>query len=242
MKVLDHGFVELVDSMPRLDDAEQLISTKPGDQRIVDAARVSIAGEEVRATSDDEKLIRYLIKNRHGTPLEKVVFEFDCKMPIFVARQWIRHRIGTYAESSYNEMSARYGKLPDDFYIPDISRLLAGGQAKSNKQGSAEAPFDAAQAGKIRRDIQAYSQGAYGAYENLLDLGLARELARMVLPVNIYTRWFWTVNLRSLFNFLGLRLHEHAQWESRKYAEAILELAEPLAPYAFKAWRDFGSG
>jgi thymidylate synthase (FAD) len=233
IKVLDHGFVDLVDSMPKICDGLPPSMTRPGDQRIVDAARVSIAGEDVRPTSDDEKLIRYLIKNQHGTPLEKVVFEFDCKMPIFVARQWIRHRIG-----SFNEMSARYGKLPDDFYIPSIERLLMGGQAKLNKQGSAEAPFGEALAAQFAKSIALHSESSYRLYEGLLGNGVARELARVVLPVNIYTRWFWTVNLRALFNFLGLRLHEHAQWESRQYAEAVLQLAAPLAPYAFKAWRE----
>lgn len=244
----DHSFVGLVDTMPMLaegfggsrctcdnnsDYPCPVHTTAPGDQRIVDAARNSIAGLGVRPASDDEKLIRYLVKNNHSTPLEFVRFTFHVRMPIFVARQWIRHRT-----MSVNEESARYGKLASDFYIPTIERLVAGGQAKENKQGSG-APLDESMARGVREAILASSTAAYALYEELLADGLARELARMVLPTNIYTQWWHTTDLHNLMHFLKLRLHEHAQWETRKYAEAIVPMAEALAPYAMKAFKEF---
>lgn len=207
--------------------------TASGDQRIVDAARVSIAGQDVRPTSDDRKLIRYLVKNRHTTPLEQVRFTFHCRIPIFVARQWIRHRTG-----SFNEESARYGKLAADFYIPTLERMMFGGQAKRNKQGSGEPLSESVSLDMITL-IENHSIDSYHHYEKLLNNGCARELARAVLPVNIYTQWFWTTDLHNLMHFLTLRCHEHAQWESRQYAEAIVGMAEAVAPYAMEAWRDF---
>lgn len=232
----DHiGSVELVDTMPALydDDLRFEPLTKPGDQRIVDAARVSIAGEEVRPTSDDRKLIRYLVKNRHTTPLEQVRFTFHVRLPIFCARQWIRHRTG-----SFNEESARYGKLAADFYLPSVERLMAGGQSKDNKQGSAENVISQYTAIQIRGGIRTHSETSYSEYEGMLDQGVARELARMVLPTNIYTQWYWTTDLHNLMHFLRLRLHAHAQWETRQYAEAIVPMAEALAPYAMEAWKE----
>lgn len=231
--VLDHGLVGLVDSMPRMAPVKPG-QTAPGDQRIVDAARVSILGAGVRPTSDDRKLIRYLVKNKHTTPLEQVRFTFHVRLPIFVARQWIRHRTG-----SFNEESARYGVLRDDFYIPSLERLRFGGQSTSNKQGSGEAiHHETAQ--QMRDLIQHQSTVSYDLYLALLDRGLARELARVVLPTNIYTQWFWTTDLHNLMHFLKLRLHGHAQFEIRKYAEAIAPMASALAPFAMEAFHDFG--
>lgn len=224
------GSVTFVDSMPSLDSWKEGYN---GDSRIVDAARVSIAGQEVRAVSDDRKLIRYLIKNRHTTPLEQVRFTFHVRLPIFCARQWIRHRTG-----SFNEESARYGKLASDFYIPSVERLMAGGQAKDNKQGSAKAPFSRDTAAKLRIRINTRSLESYWEYENLLNQGIARELARMVLPTNIYTQWYWTTDLHNLMHFLRLRLHSHAQWEMQRYAEAIVPMARALAPIAMEAWEE----
>jgi thymidylate synthase (FAD) len=231
----DYSFVGLVDSMPLpfMTGPRPSAHINPGDQRIVDAARVSIAGGGVRSTSDDAKLIRYLVKNRHTTPLEQVRFTFHVRLPIFVARQWIRHRTG-----SFNEESARYGKLASDFYIPTIERLMAGGQAKSNKQGSG-APLSRELAEDLQGGLRMHSENCYQRYEAALSHGLARELARMVLPTNIYTQWFWTTDLHNLMHFLKLRLHEHAQWETRRYAETIVPMAEALAPYAMKAFKDF---
>lgn len=232
----DHSFVGLVDTMPTLHRVLPLGMTYSGDKRIVDAARVSIAGGEVRATSDDEKLIRYLVKNAHTTPLEQVRFTFHVRLPIFVARQWIRHRTG-----SFNEESARYGKLAADFYIPSYARLKFGGQATSNKQGSGLSLPDTT-VELLHSKIYLESKEAYESYEWMLDRGLARELARMVLPTNIYTQWFWTTDLHNLMHFLKLRLHEHAQWETRQYAEAIVPMAEALAPYAMRAFKELVLG
>lgn len=234
--VLDHGSVSLVDSMPALPpeiDHPQMTASRdrnwgPGDQRIVDAARVSIAGGEVRVTSDSEKLLRYLLANRHTTPFEQVRFTFHVKLPIFIARQWIRHRTG-----SFNEMSARYGVMPDEFYVPALDRMAE--QSKSNKQGSGGVMEHrgASDCAEVIRDA---SHRAYADYQTLLALGLARELARTVLPVNLYTQWFWTTDLHNLMHFLRLRLHSHAQYEMRVYAEAVRELVRPVVPCAMKAF------
>ena len=229
MKVLDHGHVELIDSMPAMPE----VVGDPwgaGDQRIVDAARVSIAGKEVRATSDSEKLLRYLIKNEHWTPVETVRFTFDMKLPIFIARQTIRHRA-----FSYSEMSARYGVLPSEFYVPALDRMQA--QSTNNKQGSGDVlPEGLAQS--LQRVIESNSRACYALYTSALDSGLARELARMMLPLNIYTRWWMTCDLRNLMNFLRLRLDAHAQWESQEYARAIVELIRPLVPCTVKIFEE----
>lgn len=218
MSCLDKGWVIPVDYMG-------------GDQRIVDAARISIAGENVKATASDEQLIRYLLRHKHTTPFEKVRFEFAVKAPIFVARQWIRHRM-----SSTNEMSARYGELPDDFYIPDFERFKV--QSKDNKQGSGDYVGPTA-ALEMRTAFEEASAASYKVYKDMLDSGLARELARGVLPVNIYTQWYWTVDLWNLMHFLRLRLHSHAQYEIRVYAEQIYKFAKAVAPLAMTAFDDY---
>lgn len=228
----DHSFVRLVDSMPAL-GGQGPATTRSGDQRIVDAARNSVSGLDVRPTSDDQKLIEYLVKNKHTTPLEFVRFTFHVRLPLFVARQWIRHRTG-----GFNEESARYGQLRDDFYIPTLERIMSGGQSTSNKQGSGE-PISRELAQTIQTTIADGSTTAYREYEYLLRQGLAKELARLVLPVNIYTQWYWTTDLHNLMHFLQLRLHEHAQWEVRQYAKAIEPMASALAPFAMAAWRKY---
>lgn len=226
INVLDHGLVALIDSMPAAVDVVD--GWGSGDQRIVDAARVSIAGRGVRPVSDDKKLLRYLLANRHTSPFEKVRFEFDVKLPIFIARQWIRHRTG-----SFNEMSARYGVMPNEFYIPAVDRMQA--QSKDNKQASGDAlPVDVAE--HLRAGIEHNNEASFAVYELMIGNGLARELARMVLPVNLYTRWWWTVDLHNLMHFLRLRLHSHAQYEIRVYAEAIRELVRSVAPCAMEAF------
>jgi thymidylate synthase (FAD) len=229
-KVLDHGHVDLVDSMPAGAAGDSATAWGLGDQRIVDAARVSIAGGAVRPTSDNEKLLRYLLVNQHTTPFETVRFTFDVKLPIFIARQWIRHRMG-----SFNEMSARYGVLPDEFYAPESDRMQM--QATNNKQGSGEVlPMEDAL--HCLDLIQTHSDRSYALYKTLLGRGLARELARMVLPLNIYTQWMWTTDLHNLMHFLRLRLHSHAQYEIRVYAEAIVDLIRPLVPCAVKIFEE----
>lgn len=228
MKVLDHGFVELVDSMPQRNVGPEL-DFGTGDQRIVDAARVSIAGEGVRPVNDSRKLIRYLYKNEHMTPFEVVRFTFRAKLPLFVARQWIRHRA-----SSFNEMSARYGQLPSEFYIPEPDRMKA--QSGNNKQGSAGETIQDPEA--ARTSLRQHCRESYDLYEGLLARGLARELARMVLPVNIYTKWYWSVDLRNLLHFLHLRLDKHAQYEIRVYAEAMRDLVRPIVPHTTSVFEE----
>jgi thymidylate synthase (FAD) len=230
MKILDHGHIELVDSMPASEPTGAPSLWGLGDQRVVDAARVSISGNEVRPTSENEKLLRYLLANAHTTPFETVRFTFDVKLPIFIARQWIRYRSG-----SFNEMSARYGVLPSEFYVPELDRMQA--QAKDNKQGSG-AVLDSETGLLLQQQILALSLASYKTYEALLQRGLARELARMVLPLNIYTRWMWTTDLHNLMHFLRQRLHSHAQYEIRVYAKAILELIQPLAPCTVQIFKE----
>ncbi len=217
-KVLDYGHVELVDVMGN-------------DQAILDAARVSVSGEGVKATSKDEVLLRYLLRHTHTTPYEMVEFKFNCKMPIFVARQWIRHRT-----ASVNEMSARYSVMPKEFYVPELDRIQE--QSKNNKQGSGGLlPLEVRQ--EMQQVISDCSEASYQKYEELLEQGCARELARMVLPTNIYTQWFWKIDLHNLMHFLKLRLHPHAQYEIRVFAEEIARMVEEACPIAYKAFLDY---
>lgn len=245
MRVLDHGLVQLVDAMPHFNDGHQLelvdgVEFGPGDRRVVEAARISMArlpqhlsqelGLEVdfekeakRTLADDAKTLRYMHEHHHGTPFEQVRFTFYVRLPIFVARQWIRHRMG-----SFNETSARYTELDKVFYIPDVSRMCA--QSTTNKQGSGEGlPLDVAT--KMRANMLAAAERDYTLYEELLEGGLTRELARNVLPTSIYTQWFWTVDLRNLMGFLRLRADSHAQWEIQQYAAVLWILAKKVAPY-----------
>jgi thymidylate synthase (FAD) len=215
---LDHGFVRLVDSMG-------------SDLSIVRAARVSYdaewrAGED---SSADEKLIRYLMRNKHTSPFEAVTLTFEVKAPIFVLRQWHRHR--TWA---YNEVSARYTALPEEFYVPDIDAV--GSQSASSKQARDLKPV---QHGMAAIDImRRHNTRAFENYRELLSLNVPRELARSVLPVATYSHMFATVNLHNLFHFLRLRLHEHAQYEIRVYAEAMLQFAKKVAPVAAQAFEE----
>jgi len=241
-KLLDHGVVYLLDAMPHW-SGDHATGLTAADARIVQAARVSMAHlppeiqrelglvvePEERSIASNENLIRYLMRNAHTSPFEKVRFEFFVKLPIFVARQWIRHRTG-----SFNEVSARYAQLPCEFYVPEPERMQA--QSSSNKQASGDKlPRPIAQ--DCAEEINATSFSAYLSYEHMLNRGLARELARMVLPTNFYTQWYWTVDLHNLFHFLKLRLHPHAQYEIRVYAEAMLAMVERVAPVATAAFR-----
>jgi len=228
----EHSFVRLVDTMPSLDVNLPPMAVALGDQRIVDAARVSISGDAVETKSSPERLIRYMLKNKHTTPFEHVRFTFHVRLPLFCARQWIRHRTG-----SFSEQSARYGKLKPDFYVPTIERMLRGGQAKENKQGSGTA-LDKSRSKEMREQIKYLSDSSHLEYEALLERGLARELARIVLPVNVYTQWFWTTDLHNLMHFLRLRLHSHAQWEMQQYGKAIMPMTEAIAPLAMAAFKE----
>ena len=209
--VLDHGFVRLVDLMG-------------GDHSVVASARVSY-GSGSKGEEKDRKLIGYMLSHEHLTPFEQAVFQFHVSCPIFVMRQWIRHRA-----ASYNEISARYTEMKDQFYAPARWRAP---DAK-NKQGSADAPaLDHARCSEVLRDAYAL---AFGAYQELLKAGAARELARMVLPTALYTEFYWTVNARSLMHFIGLRADGHAQWEIQRYAEALADVFRRKMPWTYEAF------
>ncbi len=213
--VLDHGYVRLVDSMG-------------SDLSVVRNARVSYDAEW-RAGEDegsDTRLLKYLWRNHHTTPFEAVTFTFEVYAPIFVFRQWHRHRTW-----SYNELSARYRPLPEVYYLPAPDKV--GQQAMKNKQGREVTDQD--RATDVAR-IDAHCKRAFEEYEYLLEAGWPRELARMVLPVNTYSHMFGTVNLLNLMRFLTLRCDAHAQYEIRVYADAIKDLAREVVPVCIGAW------
>lgn len=199
------------------------------DKSVVNAARVSFGGDNTLPFDEkDAKLIRYLLKHEHGSPFEHNSLTFKIVAPIFVIRQWMRHRVGV----SYNEISGRYVEVLEQFYTPEKFRQ----QAKSNRQASIEAgdSLDQEQAHQVWEN--AWKQ-AFQAYQDLLALGVTREQARGVLPLTMYSEFYFTCNLRSLFHFLALRDHPGAQWETQMYARALAQLAEPLFPSSFEAWR-----
>ncbi len=216
-RVLNHGHVRLVEHMG-------------SDLSIVRNARVSYDAEWRSGEDDgkDAKLIDYLVRNHHTSPLESVQFTFDVKAPIFVFRQWHRHRTW-----SFNEVSARYSELPEEFYVPEVSQITT--QSTSNKQmrTDTEHPLSAS----IQHSILATCEYAFKTYQALIAEGCPRELARGVLPVNTYSHMFATVDLHNLAHFLRLRLHPHSQYEIRVYAQAMLELIEPIVPVAVAALR-----
>ena len=197
--MLDHGFVRLDDAMA-------------DDLSVVNGARVSFARRKEEMDESDEGLVRFLMRDRHGTPFEHNSFRFHVRTPIFVAREWFRHRVG-----SFNEFSMRYAKATDDFYVPEPEDV----RTQVGKPGAYSFdPVAPEVAETTREELQAVYEAAYAAYEKLVDLGVARELARCALPVGAYTEFFWTVNARALMNFLSLRAAETAQREIRRYAEA----------------------
>lgn len=230
--VLDHGFVRVIDYMG--DDAA-----------IVQAARVSY-GRGTKRLSQDEGLIRYLMRHRHTTPFEMCEIKFHVKLPIFVARQWIRHRM-----ANVNEYSARYSLLDREFYIPEPAHLAA--QSATNRQGRG-AVLAGAEAAWVLDTLRADATRTYQHYLELLNedaaggardgdrQGLARELARMNLTLNTYTQWYWKTDLHNLFNFLTLRGDSHAQYEIRAYAEPMMDIVRAWVPAAFKAFVDYRLG
>jgi len=203
--VLDHGFVKLIDYMG-------------SDQRILQAARVSTGSHPSKGEKQDRGLIRYLYKNKHTSPFEKVVLELHIKLPIFVARQWMRHRT-----QSYNEFSGRYSEFHFQPYIPNSWRE----QGEKNHQGSGKDLTPAEQAW-VKDNYQDQMKADETFYNQVIERGVTREMARFVIPVSQYTEFYTTINLWNLFHFLHLRLHEHAQHEIRVYAEAILSILEKL--------------
>lgn len=215
---LDKGFVRLVDVMG--DDAA-----------IVQAARVSY-GSGTKKVHEDRGLIRYLLRHMHTTPFEMVEFKFHIKLPIFVARQWIRHRT-----ANVNEYSGRYSEMKDEFYVPAIDQVRA--QSVSNKQGRADEAFPVDEAERIIAMMESSQQQAYAEYQQMLSQDLAREIARINLPVSNYTEWYWKIDLHNLFHFLRLRIDAHAQYEIRVYAQAMADLIKPYVPMAYEAFEDY---
>ena len=224
IKVHDHGFVGLVDAMPRL-----VPEGKTGDFAIVQAARVSY-GEGTKQVNEDRGLVRYLMRHRHTTPLEMVEFKFHIAMPIFVARQWIRHRT-----ANVNEYSARYSIVPDRFYRPSIENIRA--QSKSNRQGG-DQPVEVGTADEFLKLLDE-AEALYAKYLHLTEEGVARELARAALPVSVYTEWYWKCDLHNIFHFLSLRMDPHAQLEIQDYARAMYRLIQPIVPVACEAFEDY---
>lgn len=214
---LDHGFVRFVDYMGN-------------DEAIVQAARVSY-GKGTKKVQEDRGLIRYLLRHKHTTPFEMVEFKFHMRLPIFVARQLIRHRT-----ANVNEYSGRYSTMSENFYLPHPDVL--GKQSKINKQGRGEvlSPEDAAH---VLALLKADSENAYMHYTEFLGMDLARELARIGLSVANYTEWYWKIDLHNLFHFLTLRLDSHAQYEIRVFAEAMATIIKDAVPFAYEAFQDY---
>lgn len=223
-EVLDHGFIRVIDYMG-------------DDSAIVQAARVSY-GAGTKHVQNDEGLIRYLMRHWHSTPFEMCEIKLHVKLPIFVARQWIRHRT-----ANVNEYSARYSIMDREFYIPEPAQLAA--QSTVNNQGRGEV-LSGDEAARVLEMLKSDAARSYDHYEAMLSQegqqGLARELARMNLPANIYTQWYWKTDLHNLFHFLRLRADEHAQYEIRVYAEAIAACVKDWVPIAFSAFEDYRMG
>lgn len=227
VKVHDHGLVALVDVMPRFAPAG-----KTADFAIVQAARVSY-GAGTRQVNEDRGLIRYLARHRHTTPFEMVEFKFHHVMPIFVARQWIRHRT-----ANVNEYSARYSVVRDRFYHPSADNVRK--QSAANRQGGEE-PADPVTAKEFLDYLEGIERG-YEKYEHFIEKGVAREIARIALPASVYTEWYWKIDLHNLFHFLSLRMDAHAQQEIRDYASAMFALVRPIVPIAAEAFVDYNLG
>lgn len=219
IKVLDYGEVELIDYMG-------------SDSRIAQAARVSTQKHTQKIDVEkDRTLIRYLMRNKHTSPFEHVEFEFRIKLPIFIARQWIRHRT-----ANVNEISGRYSILPTEFYKPDIERIK--GKGKMNKQGS-EGELDE----RLKDDWLWKLSEEYVSDTQLYNMAnsfnISNELARISLPLSTYTEWYWKIDLHNLFHFLELRLHPHAQWEIQEYAKVLYEIIKPIVPLACEAFEEY---
>lgn len=215
-KCLNHGFVRLVDVMG-------------DDSSIVQAARVSY-GQGTKTIREDKGLINYLLSHAHTSPFEMVEFKFHCKMPIFVARQWIRHRT-----ASVNEISGRYSEMKDEFYVPELGKINL--QSKDNKQGRGAELEEKLQLDVIY-NFQNEQADSYDNYKEYLEMGMAKELARVNLPLSLYTEWYWKIDLHNLFHFLRLRLDSHAQYEIRVFGEAMYEIVKECCPIACEAFEE----
>jgi thymidylate synthase (FAD) len=230
--LLDHGFIRVIDYMGT-------------DSAIVQAARVSY-GKGTKKVSEDAGLIRYLLRHRHTTPFEMCELKLHIKLPIFVARQWIRHRT-----ANVNEYSGRYSIMDREFYVPAPEHLAA--QSVSNRQGRGDV-LEGEEAARVLEILKEDSKRAYQHYEEMMNCteegvvldegkqGLARELARMNLPVNFYTQWYWKIDLHNLMHFIALRADPHAQYEIRVYAEAMLDILKRWVPTTAQAFQDYRMG
>jgi len=216
-KVLDHGFVRLVDYMG-------------GDQRIVQSARVSY-GKGTKSVRQDRGLINYLISHAHTSPFEQVMLTFHCKMPIFVARQWIRHRT-----ARLNEISGRYSVMENEFYVPSVDQINY--QNKDNRQGRSKEELPVELQQKVLDLLTKTNDNCYNTYNEMLEDDIARELARINLPLSMYTQWYWNIDLHNLFHFLKLRLDYHAQWEIQEYGKVMAEITKAVAPMAYQAFEN----
>jgi len=217
-KCLDKGFIRLVDYMG-------------DDSSIVQAARVSY-GKGTKTITEDKGLIRHLMRHRHTSPFEMVELKFHVKLPIFVARQWIRHRT-----ANVNEYSGRYSEMKDEFYIPDIEQIRQQSTLNKQGRGSEVLPYDIALS--IIEQFEKTQSQLFNEYSGLLEQDLARELARINLPLSNYTEWYWKIDLHNLFHFLKLRLDIHAQYEIRIYAEIIGNILKEIVPVAYQAFEDY---
>lgn len=216
-KLLDHGSLELLDRMGT-------------DLHIVNAARQSFGQASSKLGAKEIGLINFLMRERHGTPFEMVQFMFQVKCPIFVAREWFRHRIG-----SFNEYSGRYTKMMADYYIPEQMRTQTGKPGAYSFE-----PMNGVDAAFTKLDMKKSCDSAWLLYNKMLERGVAKEVARMVLPVNMYTQFTWSINLRSLLNFVSLRSHETAMWEIRQYSQTIERIIEPIVPLTMAAFSKHG--
>lgn len=233
IKVLDKGFVRLVDYLG-------------GDGRIVQSARVSY-GAGTKTVREDRGLIHYLMRNDHTSPFEQVVLTFHCKMPVFVARQWVRHRT-----ARLNEISGRYSVMKEEYYVPEPEHVRL--QSSANKQGRSEETLDPPPivskkkglngqltlqfARALVESLKNEQKQLHASYESMLKDGVARELSRINLPLSLYTEWYWQIDLHNLFHFLRLRLDDHAQYEIREYAKALAVCAKAVAPLAYEAFEE----
>lgn len=226
IKIHEHGLVALCDVMPRICPAG-----KTADFAIIQAARVSY-GDGTKQVNEDRGLIRYLMRMRHTTPLEMVEFKFHFAMPIFVARQFIRHRT-----ANVNEYSARYSVVKDRFFRPDKDEVRE--QSATNKQGSGKSIHGAHVVASDFLEYLDRAEALYTDYEKAIEGGVAREMARIGLPLSVYTEWYWKIDAHNLFHFLSLRMDKHAQQEIRDYADAMFALIEPIIPVACEAFLDY---
>ncbi len=213
--VLDHGFIRLIDYMG-------------SDARIVQTARVSY-GAGTKTLREDAGLIDYLLRHEHTSPFEHVVFEFHCKMPIFVARQWIRHRT-----ARLNEISGRYSVMKNEFYVPPRDKISF--QSSDNKQGRNPEDVPAELQDKVIELLKQDQENIYGNYEEMINDDIARELARINLPLSTYTEWYWQMDLKNMFHFLRLRMDSHAQWEIQEYGRAMAKVVKAVCPLAYDSF------